>query len=328
MVGNNKGSFAYPKTMRNNMAEINLRELNALMKDPRAAILASEKEYHEKVDSVADLVFDNKNIKVVLLAGPSGSGKTTTANLIADAIKRRGEEAMVVSLDDFYLSAADPEYPRLSNGDPDYECPEALDLSYLSKTIENITENLPFSIPKYDFKVGKRVSVKEYSEAYHGCVIIEGLHALNPRIANGLDRNKILRLFVSVSTNISSDGERILSGRKVRFVRRLVRDSIYRGAMAERTLAMWKGVLAAEDIYLYPYKQTADLAFNTFHNFELSVMKSFATALISRSLADADSYAGTVLSALEQIVSVDHSLVPDNSLIREFIPGGIYESLY
>lgn len=328
MVGNKRRSFAYPKIMRNNMAEINLSELNALMNDPEEAIKVSERDYHSKVEAIADLVTGNKNIKVVLLAGPSGSGKTTTANLISDEIKRRGEDSMVVSLDDFYLSAGDPKYPRLSNGEPDYECPEALDLPFLLNAIRNITENKPFSVPKYDFKAGARVSVREYSDAYHGCVIIEGLHALNPRLTDGLDKNKILKLFVSVSTNINLEGERILSGRKVRFVRRLVRDSIYRGAGAERTLAMWKGVLAAEDIYLYPYKETADLAFNTFHDFELSVMKGFASALISRSLADADPYAGTVLSALDQIVSVDHSLVPDNSLIREFIPGGIYESLY
>jgi uridine kinase len=178
------------------------------------------------------------------------------------------------------------------------------------------------------WKEGMDRAYPKYEEPYEGCVIIEGLHALNPKISSGLHKDKILKLFVSVSTNINHEGERILSGRKVRFVRRLVRDSIYRAANAERTLSMWKKVLMAEDVYLYPYKASADLAFNTFHSFELSVMKSFALSLISKSLAEADVYAGTVLSALELIEGMDHSLVPDNSLIREFIPGGIYESLY
>ena len=310
------------------MAELSLRELNELTKDPQKLIKESEIEYHSKVASVAEGVVENDNIKLILLAGPSGSGKTTTANLIADAIKARGEAAMVVSLDDFYLDSLDPGYPRLQNGEKDYECPEALDLGLLSESLKKITLGEPFVIPKYDFKVGARVDMRSFSGIGHGCVIIEGLHALNPKISSSLDKDRIFKLFVSVSTNISDENRRILSGRKTRFIRRLVRDSIYRGATAERTLAMWKMVLAAEDIYLYPYKETADTAFNTFHPFELSVMKGFALDLISKNLASSDPYAKTVLEALEKISEIDSSLVPKNSLIREFIPGGIYESLY
>ena len=112
-------------------------------------------------------------------------------------------------------------------------------------------------------------------------MIIEGLHALNPKIAEGLSEDCVLKLFVSVSTNINEGEERILSGRKVRFVRRLVRDSIYRAASAERTLEMWHHVLLAEDIYLYPYKELADVAFDTFHVFELGVMRQYALSLLS-----------------------------------------------
>ncbi len=310
------------------MAEITLDELNKFACDPINTIKNAEKEYHDRIASIADYVVNHDTVKVILLAGPSGSGKTTTANLISDAIKLRGEGAMVVSLDDFYLDSTDKRYPRLENGERDLECPEALDLPLIAKTLSKITGNEPFSIPKYDFKVGKRVEVRDYAKPDHSCVIIEGLHALNPKISEGLQKDKLLKLFVSVSTNINNKNERILSGRKIRFIRRLVRDSIYRAASAERTLAMWHGVLAAEDIYLYPYKRTADIAFNTFHTFELSVMKSFAEKLISKSLAAKDSYANTVLTAVKMIESIDRSLVPENSLIREFIPGGIYESLY
>ena len=143
-----------------------------------------------------------------------------------------------------------------------------------------------------------------------------------------MPKEKLLKLFVSVSTNINHEGSRLLSGRKLRFIRRLVRDHIYRGATVERTLAMWGGVLAAEDVYLYPYKYTADLAFNTFHTFELGVMKKFALELIPHSLADRDSYLGAVLRAVEMAEEIDCVRIPETSLIREFIPGGIYENLY
>ena len=143
-----------------------------------------------------------------------------------------------------------------------------------------------------------------------------------------LPKDAILKIFISVSTNINHGGERILSGRKARFIRRLVRDSIYRAANAEKTLEMWDEVLAAEDVYLYPYKATADIAFNTFHIFELSVMKPFVKRLISEELAERSAYAKTVLAAINQVLALDYNLVPNNSLIREFIPGGIYEDLY
>lgn len=319
-----------PRLRRNGeyMAEITLEELNRLALTPEKTIAESEKEYHDKVQSVAELVTGDERIKLILLAGPSGSGKTTTANLIADAIRARGEGAMVVSLDDFYLDNADPRYPRLENGELDYECPEALDLPLLSSALCDITADREFSIPKYDFKTGSRCEMRKYAPIGHGCVIIEGLHAMNPKISDKLDRSRLLKLFVSVSTNVNEGEVRILSGRKARFLRRLVRDSIYRGASAERTLAMWTGVLAAEDIYLYPYKKDADLAFNTFHAFELSVMKHFAKKVIPKSLAAGSDYVATVLSAIGKISEIAPELVPENSLIREFIPGGIYEALY
>ena len=311
------------------MAEITLNELNSMARlDVEKMIKEAEEVYEAKVLRGANRITEDKHIKLILLAGPSASGKTTTANLIRDAVRAQGEDATVISLDDFYRNHDDPEYPRLENGERDYECPESLDLRKLSQELAHIVNNEEFEIPKYDFKVGKCVSTNKHPPLGHGCVIIEGLHALNPKISSNLPKDKILKLFVSVSTNVNHNGERILSGRKLRFIRRLVRDSIYRGASVERTLAMWVGVLAAEDIYLYPYKTTADIAFNTFHTFELGVMKGFAEQLIPKSLAVRDEYLGIVLNAVGRAEPIDHHKIPQSSLIREFIPGGIYESLY
>ena len=108
----------------------------------------------------------------------------------------------------------------------------------------------------------------------------------------------------------------------------MIRDSIYRNATAERTLAMWENVLVGEDKYLYPHRHNADVSFDTFHAFELCVMRKFAEELISDELAARNAYAGAVLDAIRQVTPLDISLVPDGSLIREFIPGGKYEALY
>ncbi len=310
------------------MAEIDYKTINEKASDPTLMIDRAEREYHAHIKELAARINGNERIKIVLLAGPSGSGKTTSANLLADALRELGDEVLVVSLDDFYKDASDPSYPRLDGGERDYECPEALHLDELTKTLERVAEGKSFEIPKYDFKCAARTDTKTHPPIGHGCVIIEGLHALNPKISDSLPSERLLKLFVSVSTNINDGDERILSGRKLRFVRRMVRDSIYRAAGAERTLEMWQNVLHAEDIYLYPYKDTADVAFDTFHVFEPCVMASFAKKLITEELAKKNEYAAVVLAALSKIREIDAHLVPENSLIKEFIPGGKYENLY
>ena len=209
----------------------------------------------------------------------------------------------MLSLDDFYRGEKDPEYPRLADGSRDFESPYALHLPDLIGTLENITAGVPFLCPKYDFKTASRREEYIHSAMPDGCVIIEGLHALNPVISEKLPKDKILKLFVSVSTNINDGAERIISGRKIRFVRRLVRDSIYRDADAKRTLSMWRGVIEGEDRNLYPYKGLADLSFDTFHGFELGVMKRRAEELL-RHINDGDEFVKTVLCALCAAVSL------------------------
>lgn len=311
------------------MAEIDVSYINSLVASDAAGLIQrSEEEYHGLIESVACKICADKNLRILLLAGPSGSGKTTTANLICDSIKSHGEGCIVVSLDDFYRSFADNEYPKLSDGTNDCESPLALDIPMLKNTLYAIAESREFLLPKYDFKNSVRKETRLHEAMPDGCVIIEGLHALNPLVFSEIPRERALKLFISVSTNINFGGERILSGRKIRFMRRMVRDSIYRNATAEKTLSMWKNVLLGEDKYLYPNRKYADLRFDTFHKFELSVMRQFVEKLITGSLVDTDPYAKTVLDAVKNVLPIQISLVPESSLIREFIPGGKYESLY
>ena len=311
------------------MAEIDIREINrAAKEDAERLIRGSEDQYKSFVEKIVTRVAKNSDIRIILLAGPSGSGKTTTANLLADGIRRTGLVSSVISLDNYYRDATDPVYPRLTNGERDFEAVDALNLDELEKTLLDISEGRDYSVPYYDFKVGGRTAVNKYPKILHGCVIIEGLHALNPKICEHLNMDRVLRVFISVSTNINDGDVRILSGRKLRFVRRMVRDSVYRGADAERTLEMWGNVLAGEDKYLYPYRTLADVDFNTFHAFEVGVMRRFAEKLISRELAEKNEYAKVVITALSMAEPISDELIPRDSLIREFITGGIYEEFY
>lgn len=311
------------------MAEMNIEDINAfLSSDYKKFVEETEESFHSLIFDLADKIRGDGRIRIALIAGPSGSGKTTSANLLADALRDGGEESIVVSLDDFYRNPDDEAYPRTDNGEPDFESVYALDLPFLTETLLNIAEAKPFLVPKFDFKKGQRTELRSHKAMPHGCVIIEGLHALNPEVFSKLPKDAAIKVFISVSTNINKEGKRILSGRKIRFLRRMIRDSIYRNADAERTLDMWRGVLVGEDKYLYPNRKYADILFNTFHPFELSVMRPYAEALISDELAEKEPYVKTVLWAARCARLLPLDAVPENSLIREFIPGGKYESVY
>ena len=310
------------------MAEISISELRRRLKNPKEAVLLAEELYKERIDEIAHRVVDSGSVRVILLSGPSGSGKTTTANLISDRVKALGEKSMVISMDDFYMNLDDERYPRLENGKNDFESPDALDESCMLRTLGDIISGNSFTVPKYDFKKGGRSGFGEYPSFRDGCVIVEGIHALNPKFSNPFPKDSVLKVFVSVSTNIYNSKGRIISGKKLRFVRRAVRDSIYRGADVSRTLSMWTNVLHGEEQYLYPFKDTADIKFDTFHTFEPAVMKPYILKMLSAELASANPYARTVREAMEMMPEMPEELVPQSSLIREFIPGGIYEDLY
>ena len=310
------------------MAELALNSLLYDMKDPEALVEDSEREYFSKLEELAAKICASECVRIVLLAGPSASGKTTTANILSDMIKARGKKSAVVSLDNFYRNATDKKYPRLEDGSRDRESPYALDLDMIKKVMENIVAGREFDVPVYDFETAARAEFTHYSSYAEGCVIIEGLHALNPIISDSFSKENVLKVFVSVSTNINDGNRRILSGRRLRFVRRVVRDSIYRATAPVVTVVMWQKVLFGEDMYLYPFKKLADVRFDTFHAFEPAVLKTYAEKLLTAELRGKSEYVNNIAKVLDIMPSYDSGIVPQTSLIREFIPGGVYEDLY
>ncbi len=311
------------------MAERTIQELNdALQKDPKGFIAKCEDEYEDKIELAANYVLEHGK-KVILLAGPSGSGKTTTANLLADHLRSHGRFAAVISLDNYYYSKNDPRYPKNNDGELDFESPYALWIDGIHKTIADVlSDSGKLSVPHFDFKKGVRVdNAMNMIVPPDGCVIIEGLHALNPIMTEGIESDAVMKIFVSVSTNLMHNGRRVLSGRKMRFIRRTSRDYLYRASDAARTVSLWEGVLEGENKYLYPFKNTADFCFDTFHGFEVAVLKPFASKIFEEG-TDLGSYVEVVKSAMSLFDEIPVELVPKTSLIREFIPGGIYEHLY
>lgn len=309
------------------MAELSLTDLTRAVQTPAETVLSAEKNYHDKIRSLAEETV-RRGARIVFLAGPSAAGKTTSANLLSDAVKALGTPSVVVSLDNFYRDNRDPDYPRLPNGERDLETVDALDLGLISSVLHRVLHGESFAVPHYDFKIGRADGEPyRFEGSENSVVIVEGLHALNPKISGTVDPGLSLRVFVSVSTNLTDGGKRLLSGKKMRFLRRLVRDSLYRGASADHTLSLWENVLAGELKYLYPFKSLADVTVDTFHLFELPVLVPFAKATLEGTPADTE-FLKTVCDAIRKIPAMDVKYVPEDSLIKEFIPGGIYEHLY
>lgn len=313
------------------MAERELSAINlALEQSQHACIRAAEARYHGAVEALADRLIADGNKRVLLLAGPSSSGKTTTANILADRFSALGHPCAVLSLDNFYRDKADPGYPLLPNGERDLECVDALKVEAIRRCIAGLVRGETVSIPRYDFPTGRSLQdALTVALPPDGFAVIEGLHALNPRLIEGLPRENIGKLFISVSTNLNENGTRLLSGRKLRFIRRVTRDHLYRGSSARRTFRMWQHVLEGEDRYLYPFRSTADWSLDTFHDFELGVLRPFTLAALDEEPGEEldCAFIREVRNALEKAAFVPLEAVPEDSLIREFIPGGRYEHL-
>ncbi len=295
-------------------------EINRLALEPRKFLRDCSEDYHARVSETAKIIFNDKSKKIVMLAGPSSSGKTTTAKLLSEKLFRMGAVAYTVSLDDFYHPRS-VGYPLDENGKPDYECVEALDIELLHKCFGELIKNGRAEFPVFDFQSGERINnAKTIEILQNGVIIVEGLHALNPVITDTLDENSLYRIYVSVSSRVYDDNEDVLlSKRDLRFVRRVVRDYDFRSTSADRTFEIWQSVMRGEDKYLFPFEGNADIKLNSFHPCEPCVLSEKAIKLLkSVTSEDHKEKASVMIDKLSLFRKTDYSILPENSLLREF----------
>ena len=227
--------------MTNTLFEIN-ENVNGNLQD---FILREEQKYHSEIKETAGKIAQNPQIKIVLLAGPSGSGKTTTAHLLCDYLKDLGRLSQVVSLDDFYLSAKDA--PVLPDRRKDTESVNALDVPLLETCMNELVLQGKTVMPIFDFTKSARSEQTKTLDITDGSiVVVEGLHALNPRISENIDGENILKIYISVSESIYDEkGEKLLSSRQIRLMRRAFRDEVFRTSDLKRKLHFWTVVVQA-----------------------------------------------------------------------------------
>lgn len=289
--------------------------------NPQELVLRSEQRYSNIIRDIADRVQNEAGREIIMLAGPSASGKTTTANKLAQAFSERGMKTHRISLDDFYLDRT--EIPGYAEGNPDFETVFALDLPCLEQALNGLLRGETVRVPVFDFVSGTRS--RQYEEITLGesdAIVVEGLHALNPIITDNLPQDKLLKIYISVSSRIYNEkGKIMLNKRNMRFIRRLVRDYNFRGSSVENTYRLWDNVRAGEDKYLFPYRNNADLRINSVHLSEPCLFKTIVLKMLEGvDLQGAwKKDAKKLTDALERFESIPQALVPQDSLLREFL---------
>lgn len=298
--------------------------LNALVasRKIREFIQIAEAFQQKKLAEIADAIYEKRDsVKVVLIAGPSSSGKTTTAKRLVIQLRVLGLDPIPVSLDDYYVNH--DRTPIDEEGKPDYECLEALDVEYLNEQLVDLLKGKEIETPSYDFKTGMRRETggKKIQLGRRSVLILEGIHGLNDKLTSHIDRARKFKLYVSALTQLNLDDHNRIPTSDNRLIRRMVRDYQFRGNSAAGTIRMWPSVQRGEKKHIFPYQDTADIAFNSALDYELSVLKVYAEPLLKSVKPTMPEYAEAVrlLAFLENFAPIPSQYVPSQSILREFI---------
>ena len=306
-----------------------LKEINyRTVADPKGFLADCDARYAEKISGAADMIADNlKASPIVLLSGPSGSGKTTTAQKIEEELTKRGIRTYTISMDNYFRTVDPATAPRTKEGDIDFESPKCMDMDLLNEHFTKLARGERILVPKYEF--ARQMRVLEPSKSLKlkkdEIVIFEGIHALNDDIT--AKHPEAFKLYISARSNVEFEGSVVFKGTWMRLTRRAVRDYNFRGTGVEETLEMWANVRRGEKLYISPFKNKANLMLDTALEYELPVMNHIATELFSSIPEGIERYEELkqVLPAIQLFGHIDNALVAPDSLVREFIGGGIYE---
>ncbi|MDR1734510.1 MAG: hypothetical protein LBR73_06500 [Oscillospiraceae bacterium] len=304
--------------IRNELEYIN----RTAAENPLDFVAASEMRFKNIISSIAERSLKARGHKLILLAGPSASGKTTTAGKIAEALGKGGVDTFRISMDDYYLPAE--KLPLQADGSRDYESIHALDIPLLRDNLRELMETGCADLPIFNFKTGKREPGRRICLDEEDMIVLEGLHAINPLLSEGLGwtGERVTKIYISVSSRIYGPRQEIIcTKRAMRLARRILRDAQFRNAPAEETLSMWESVTKGEDHYLTPCKPNADLLINSVHIYEPCVFRDKVLPLVDAVSRDHPAYqeAAKLAKGLRRFLPLDSALVPKDSLLREFL---------
>ncbi len=294
----------------------------------RSLINVAEALHDKKIGRISDEIqsrYNEGGARVVLIAGPSSSGKTTFTKRLAIQLMTNLLEPKMISLDDYFVNREDT--PREPDGDYDYESLYALDLHQFNADLNALLAGEEVQLPTYNFELGRRVyKGKTLKLTNRSVLLIEGIHGLNPELTKEIDARMKFMIYVSALTTLSIDDHNWVPTSDNRLLRRMVRDSRYRGVSATETIRRWPSVRRGEDKWIYPYQENADAMFNSSLIFELSVIKEYAEELLRGVPRDIPEYAEAyrLRTLLGYFTPITDKTIPSTSLLREFLGGSSF----
>lgn len=306
-----------------------LQEINKRIRTDVTEFLAEcDQAYAQRVSLAADRILSNlEHSPIVLLSGPSGSGKTTTALKIAEELRRRGVNSHAVAMDNYFKTIDRRTAPRTPDGDIDYESPLCLDMDLLDAHFTALSAGEEILIPKFEFARQMRNDAAGTPLALgkNEIAIFEGIHALNDDIAGR--HPEATKLYISARSNVNEGAVLRFKGTWMRLTRRAVRDYQFRGTDVSQTLDMWANVRRGEKLYISPFKNRADIVFDSSLPYEVSVMRNFAAPILKSVPEGNERYEEMMelVAAFEHFEPIDPALVAGDALLREFIGGGTYK---
>ena len=310
-----------------NLGLENAADLNKIVENGEIAdfIRMDEIEKNYELMNLAKKIVEKKDLKVVLLSGPSSTGKTTTTNKLKLCLKALGKKTLMISMDDFFV---DREFsPRDEEGNYDFERFEALDLKAFDECMKKLVNKEEVLFPTYNFIIGKKEYKNKYKIDDNTIIVIEGIHALNPKFSGNLPKEKVIKIYLSALNQLNIDSHVRISTTDNRLLRRIVRDNRTRGNNVEDTLESWAKVRYGEENYIFPYQDEADYSFNTALVYELGVLKTFVEPLLYSVEPTSPYYneAVRLINFLRIFLPISPESIPDDSIIREFIGGGCFK---
>ena len=310
------------------MKFLTLNELNSSVEHNTAAFIEqAEQNYRNEIKNVADHILDREHhLPIILISGPSGSAKTTTALRLGTLLENAGKTVHPVSMDNYFRPIGDPGNEVDEDGRVDLESPKRLDMDLLNEQLEKMWKCEEVTMPTFDFATQTRGVGKKLKREHGEFVILEGIHALNPEITGNIGSHATT-VYVSVRTRLKNDESNLLHPSKVRLMRRIVRDKLFRGRGIAETLEFFKWVQRGEQRFIMPFKDKAMFDIDTFIAYEPAVYKPI---ILDELLSVKDTYPEyenftDLEEFLTEIDGMGVDSVPLNSLVREFVGGSHYD---
>ena len=289
-------------------------------------VLLSENIQNNSLFKIAETIYNNKKLKLILLAGPSSSGKTTTSKKLELFLKGFGLNPIAISIDNYFLDR--DKTPRLPDGSYDFESLNSINVELFNKNLKDLLDGKEVTLPVYNFITGKsELSDESIKLGEKEILIVEGLHALNEELTYSIDKKNKYKIYLCPLTVLSLDNHNRIRTTDNRLLRRIIRDNRTRGYSASDTLSTWGKVREGEEKYVFPFQDEADVIFNTSLIYELGVLKTYAEPLLY-SVEESDPMykeAVRLLNLLKNILPISNDYIPVDSIVREFIGGGYFK---